>query len=98
MFYKLTVGGFLELSCDLIPFIVGVANNYNLRNNHNISKTTNRLSISQQYFFPSTTKLWNLLDMRIRQLPNFESFKYKLKQHYFRNVEPPPIIILATNI
>jgi hypothetical protein len=42
MFYKLTVGGFLELSCDLIPFIVGEANNYNLRNHHNISKTTNR--------------------------------------------------------
>jgi hypothetical protein len=35
-----------------------------------------------------------------RQLPNFESFKYKLKQHYFKNAKPsqPPTIILATDI
>ena len=70
MFYKL----------NLIPPSVGETNNYNLRNSHNISQTTNRLSISQQSFFPSTTKLWNLLDLRIRQLSTFESFKYKLKQ------------------
>ena len=98
MFYILNVASFLEFLCDLIPLSVGETNNYNIRNRHNISKITNRLSISQQYFFPSTTKLWNLLDMRISQLPNFESFKYKLKQHCFKNVEPPPIIILTTNI
>ena len=40
-------------------------------------------------FFPSTTKLWNLLDLRIRQLSTFESFKYKLKQHYYKNAKPP---------
>ena len=34
------------------------------------------------------TKLWNLLDLRIRQLPHFESFKYKLKQQYYKNVKP----------
>ena len=39
------------------------------------------------HFFPSTTKLWNLLGLRIRQLPNFESFKYKLKKHYFKNAK-----------
>ena len=68
---------------------VGETNNYNLRNHHNISQVTNRLSIFQQSFFPSTTKLWNLLDLRIRQLPTLESFKYKLKQHYFKNANPP---------
>ena len=73
---------------DLIPPSVGETNNYNLRNRHNISQTTNRLSISQQSFFPSTTKLWNLLNLRIRQLSTFESFKYKLKQHYYKNAKP----------
>ena len=48
MFYKLNVGSFLEFLCDLIPLSVGETNNYNLRNRHNISQTTNRLSISQQ--------------------------------------------------
>ena len=89
MFCKLNVGNSPEFLCDLIPPSVGETNNYNLRNRHNISQTTNRLSISQQSFFPSMTKLWNLLDMRIRQLPTFESFKYKLKQHYFKNAKPP---------
>ena len=41
------------------------------------------------HFIPSTTKLWNLLDLRIRQLLTFESFKYKLKQHYYNNAKPP---------
>ena len=92
MFYKLNVGNSPEFLCDLIPPSVGETNNYNLRNNHNISQTTNRLSISQQSFFPSTTKLWNLLDLRIRQLSTFESFKYKLKQHYFKNAKPPLLL------
>ena len=65
MFNKLNVGNSPEFLCDFIPPSVGESNNYNLRNRHNISQTTNRLSISQQSFFPSTTKLWNLLDLRI---------------------------------
>jgi hypothetical protein len=48
MFYKLNVGSFIEFLCDLIPLSVGETNYYNLRNRHNISQTTNRLSISQQ--------------------------------------------------
>jgi hypothetical protein len=89
MFYELNVGNSPEFLCDLIPRSVGETNNYNLRNSHNISQATNRLLISQQYFFPSTTKLWNLLDLRMRQLSTFESFKYKLKQRYFKNAKPP---------
>jgi hypothetical protein len=37
----------------------GDTNNYNLRNSHNISQTANRLSISQQSFFPSSKKPWS---------------------------------------
>jgi hypothetical protein len=51
MFYKLNVGNSPEFLCDLIPPSVGETNNYNLRNSHNISQTTNRLSISQQSFY-----------------------------------------------
>jgi hypothetical protein len=48
MFYKLNVGSIPEFLCDLIPLSVGETNYYNLRNRHNISQTTNSLSISQQ--------------------------------------------------
>jgi hypothetical protein len=44
MFYKLNVGNSPEFLRDLIPPSVGETNNYNLRNSHNISQTTNRLS------------------------------------------------------
>jgi hypothetical protein len=88
MFNKLNIGNSPVFLCDLIPPSVGETNNYNLRNHHNVSQTTYRLSISQQSFFPSTTKLWNLLDPRIRQLSTFESFKYTLKQHYYKNAKP----------
>jgi hypothetical protein len=46
MFYRLNVGNSPEFLCDLISPSVGETNN--LRNSHNISQTTNRLSISQQ--------------------------------------------------
>jgi len=88
MFYKFNVGNYPEFLHDLIHLSVGETNNYNIRNHHNITQATNRLSMAQESFFPSTTKLWNLLDLRLRQLPNFESFKYKLKQHYFKNAKP----------
>jgi hypothetical protein len=50
-FYKSNVCNSPEFLCDLIPPSVGETNSYNLRNSHNISKTTNILSISQQSFF-----------------------------------------------
>jgi hypothetical protein len=46
MFYKLNVGNSSEFLCDLIPPSVGETNNYNLRNSHNISQTTNRLELT----------------------------------------------------
>ena len=61
MFYKLNVGNSPEFLCDLIPPSVGETNNYNLRNSHNISQTTNRLSISQQSFLKMTIKMLNPL-------------------------------------
>ena len=43
LFYKLNVGNSPEFSYDLISPSVGETNNYNLRNRHNISQTTNIL-------------------------------------------------------
>jgi hypothetical protein len=40
--------------------------------------------------YPILSKLWNSLDLSMRQLLNFESFKYRLKQHYyFKNAKHP---------
>jgi hypothetical protein len=77
MFYKLNVGNSPEFLCDLIPPSVGeTINNYNLQNSHNISQTTNRLSIFQQSLFPSTTMLWNALQLFLILVCSI--FKYML--------------------
>jgi hypothetical protein len=51
----------------------------NLRNRHNISQPANRLSKYQNSFFPSTIKTWNTLDLNIREVPTFFTFKKRLQ-------------------
>jgi hypothetical protein len=68
----------------MVPSTVADTNNYNLRNRLNISQPSYRLSTYQQSYFPSTIKIWNTLDLNLRQLPTLPSFKSKLQQKYFQ--------------
>ena len=74
-----------EYLCDLIPPTVSDTSNFHLRNSQNISQQANRLL--QQSFFPSTIKLWNTLDLNIRQIPILAHLKSKIRQIYFQNVK-----------
>ena len=56
---------------------------------HNISQPANRLSKYQNSFFPSTIKTWNTLDLNIREVPTFFTFKKRLQFKYFRNKKIP---------
>jgi hypothetical protein len=96
MFNKLNIGNSPVFLCDLIPPSVGETNNYNLRNRHNISQTTSRLSISQQSFFSVDDQVMEFNRSENSQLPNFESFKYKLKHYYFKNAKKidTPLLVL----
>ena len=78
-----------EYLSELIPPTVAESNNYNLRNRHNISQPANRLSKYQNSFFPSTIKTWNTLDLNIREVPTFFTFKKRLQFKYFRNKKIP---------
>jgi hypothetical protein len=73
----------------LIPPKAAESNNYNLRNHHNISQPTNRLSSYQSSFFPSTLKTWNTLDLNIREVPTFFTFIKRLQFKYYRNKKIP---------
>jgi hypothetical protein len=55
-------------------------NSYNLRNRQNISQMSSRLSMYKEYYFPSTIKLWNPLDLNLCQMPTFSSFKVNLRK------------------
>ena len=66
---------------------VSETSNYYLRNSQNISQQANKLALLQQSFFPSTIKLWNTLDLNIRQIPILARFKSKIRQIYFQKYE-----------
>ncbi|CAB9543087.1 hypothetical protein BROOK1789C_685, partial [Bathymodiolus brooksi thiotrophic gill symbiont] len=87
LFYKIYNNLAPEYLSDLIPPTVSETSNYYLRNSQNISQQVNRLALLQQSFFPSTIKLWNTLDLNIRQIPILAHFKSKIRQIYFQNVK-----------
>jgi hypothetical protein len=87
LFYKIYNNLAPEYLSDLIPPSVSETSNYYLRNSQNISQQANRLALLQQSFFPSTIKLWNTLDLNIRQIPILAHFKSKIRQIYFQNVK-----------
>jgi hypothetical protein len=87
LFYKIYNNLAPEYLSDLIPPSVSETSNYYLRNSQNISQQVNRLALLQQSFFPSTIKLWNTLDLNIRQIPILAHFKSKIRQIYFQNVK-----------
>jgi hypothetical protein len=48
------------------------------------SQQANKLALLQQSFFPSTIKLWNTLDLNIRQIPILAHFKIANNDPHFR--------------
>jgi hypothetical protein len=87
LFYNILNNLAPEYISDLIPPTVSETSNYYLRNSQNISQEANRLALLQQSFFPSSIKLWNTLDLNIRQIPILAHFKSKIRQIYFQNVK-----------
>jgi hypothetical protein len=69
---------------ELVPPLVAANVNYNSRNSHNIHVPFNRLSDYQNSsYFPCTIQAWNSLDLTIRNLPTFSSFKLKTSANIF---------------
>ena len=74
LFYKIVNGQIPDYSTELVPPTVADTNNYNLRNSLSISQPSYRLFTYQQSYFPSTIKLWNTLDLNLRQLPTLPNY------------------------
>ena len=70
LFYKITQGQCPEYLTDLMPPLVSESTNYNLRSSQNYTTPLSRLTLYQKSFFPSTLKLWNDLDLTIRNSPS----------------------------
>ena len=64
---------------DILPNRVDQAANYNLRNSENFQVPFSRLCSFDSSFFPATLRLWNDLDLSIRNSSTLVEFKAKLR-------------------
>ena len=76
--FKLVIGEGASYLRDLLPKAVWERTSYSLRSSQNISTPFSRLEILKRSFFPRTLKLWNNLDLALRQCVSFSLFKEKL--------------------
>lgn len=58
---------------------------YPLRNGQDIILPFCRLTLTSQSFIPSTIKLWNNLNISVRNVDSLSKFKVELKNHDIRN-------------
>ena len=63
---------------DLLPNRVNEAVSYDLRNHQNFQVPFSRLCSFDSSFFPSTLRLWNGLDISVRNSPTLLEFKTKI--------------------
>ena len=57
---------------DLLPSLVNIESNYNLRNNTNYELPFCRLCSYEKCYFPSILKLWNDLNTETRNIPTIQ--------------------------
>jgi Reverse transcriptase (RNA-dependent DNA polymerase) len=67
---------------EIIPPNSYETHSYNLRNSNNLSVIARRTEIFARSVIPSAVKLWNELDLSIRNSPSLHCFKIKMKNLY----------------
>jgi len=79
LFYQIINGASPEYLTEHIPQHVGDrVPTYGLRNRSNITPFFTRTERFRNSFFPRAVRLWNSLDLSIRNSPSYKSFKAKL--------------------
>ena len=80
LFYKMNNNLVPSILTDIMPAANYENNPYNLRNTNDLQVPKRRLNYSAKSFIPSTTRLWNALDLNVRNSENLKSFKNKIRQ------------------
>jgi hypothetical protein len=82
----------------LLPRTVNQANNYNLPNANNFTIPRYRLTLYQNYFFPTTIHLWNNLPQYIRDSPSNCILKSRLNTYYNNAVKLPRYLSFGSRL
>jgi hypothetical protein len=88
LMYKIVNNIAPEYLTDLLPQTVGQRQNYQLRNNLNLTTYRTRTTLFSNSFFPSTICLWNNLEYEIRSSATLGQFVNKVKRKF--KAEDPP--------
>lgn len=64
---------------NLLPNRVHELSDHNLRNNQNFNLPFTRLCSFETSFFPSSIKLWNELDLQVRNSSSLSQFKQRIR-------------------
>ena len=67
--------------CDTLPVSISDISWYNLRNSQHLRQPNYRLETMRKSFFPSTTKMWNDLDISVRNSRTTNSFKSHMSKN-----------------
>lgn len=85
LFYKMHNHIVPPVFQSLLPPKISDITNYPLRNTENYILPHYRLSHTEKSFIPSTVRLWNELDIDIRNTPTLQSFKTQITPQYNRH-------------
>ncbi|XP_071133192.1 uncharacterized protein [Mytilus edulis] len=85
LFYKIQNNNAPEYLCNLVPPKIQSTTQYPLRNGQDIILPFCRLTLTSQSFIPSTIKLWNNLNIAVRNVDSLPKFKVELKNYDIRN-------------
>ena len=88
LLYKMKNGlapDYLEV---ILPQTVGQNTPYPLRNANNFDIPVYRLSLTNSSFLPSTLRLWNQLDNRVKSSPSFNIFKKSISPDLDKLIPP----------
>ncbi|XP_071123950.1 uncharacterized protein [Mytilus edulis] len=85
LFYKIQNNNAPEYLCNLVPPKIQSTTQYPLRNGQDIILPFCRLTLTSQSFIPSTIKLWNNLNIAVRNVDSLSKFKVELKNYDIRN-------------
>jgi hypothetical protein len=79
LFYNIQNGSTPPYLLDLIPSSIQSTTIYPLRNGNDIIVPFCRLSLTRDYFVPSTVRKWNSLNLSVRNLDTLSKFKKAIR-------------------
>ncbi len=100
MLYKIVNGQVPETLSQILPMQIQDRLNYNLRQGHNLVGLRTRTNAFKNSFIPATIKLWNNLDVSVRNSITLSDFKkkisgikFKIKERYITGPKKGQIML-----